>query len=665
MRAYATNSAGTNYGNEISFTTSSATTPALTTTAASSITQTSATSGGNVTSDGGATVTARGVCWNTSANPTLTNSKTSDGTGTGVFSSSIAGLTLGTTYYMRAYATNSAGTNYGNEISFTTSSATTPALTTTAASSITQTSATSGGNVTSDGGATVTARGVCWNTSANPTITNSKTSDGTGTGVFSSSIAGLTLGTTYYVRAYATNSAGTSYGTEVSFATTNGGTIPILSSNSITGITSSTATCGGNISNDGGLTVTERGVCWSIGLTPTLSDSKTIDGAGAGSFSSALVGLNAGTTYFVRAYATNSSGTGYGMAMSFITLGQVPTASTLASTSVATTGSTLNGTVNANYLSSTITFEYGTSTSYGSNVTASQSPVTGNISTNVSANIASLVAGTTYHYRVIAVNSLGTIYGNDMTFTTLGQAPTVSSSAATSVTTTGATLNGTVNANYLSTTVSFEYGLTLGYGQTVTAMQSPVTGNTITNVNASITGLSAGTTYYYRVIAINSLGTNYGNEISFTTVYPSVNDVDGNTYNVVAIGTQVWMAENLKTTKYKNGTAIPLITDLTAWMSLTTPGYCWYDATYGALYNFYTLSTGSLCPTGWHIPSDAEWTTLTDYLGGETVAGGKLKETGTAHWTTPNSGATNAFGFKGLPGVYVITKATPDFIILA
>jgi len=138
-----------------------------------------------------------------------------------------------------------------------------------------------------------------------------------------------------------------------------------------------------------------------------------------------------------------------------------------------------------------------------------------------------------------------------------------------------------------------------------------------------------------------------------------VKDTDGNIYHTVSIGTQVWMVENLKTTKYNDGTAIPLVTDITAWINLTTPGYCWYNnddtkykTPYGALYNRYAVNTGKLCPTGWHIPTDAEWTKLTTYLGGDSVAGGKLKETGTTHWQSPNPGATNVTGFTALPGGY-------------
>lgn len=195
--------------------------PTLTTAAITSITQTAATSGGNITSDGGAAVTARGVCWSTSQNPTTANSKTTNGTGTGSFTSNLTGLTANTPYFLRAYATNSKGTAYGNEVTFTTGQEIgLPVLTTTAITEITETTATNGGNIASDGGAAVTARGVCWSTSPNPTTANSKTTNGTGTGSFTSNLTGLTANTLYYVRAYATNSAGTAYGNEVTFTTT-------------------------------------------------------------------------------------------------------------------------------------------------------------------------------------------------------------------------------------------------------------------------------------------------------------------------------------------------------------------------------------------------------------------------------------------------------------
>jgi uncharacterized protein (TIGR02145 family) len=137
----------------------------------------------------------------------------------------------------------------------------------------------------------------------------------------------------------------------------------------------------------------------------------------------------------------------------------------------------------------------------------------------------------------------------------------------------------------------------------------------------------------------------------------SVSDIDGNEYKVVTIGNRDWMAMNLKTTKYNDGTPIPLVTVEAGWARLSSPGYCWYKneeesfkESYGALYNWYTINTGKLCPVGWHVPDDNEWTLLTNYLGGENVAGGKLKQTGSDYWVDPNTGATNERGFSALPG---------------
>jgi uncharacterized protein (TIGR02145 family) len=170
------------------------------------------------------------------------------------------------------------------------------------------------------------------------------------------------------------------------------------------------------------------------------------------------------------------------------------------------------------------------------------------------------------------------------------------------------------------------------------------------------TGMVSGTEYYVRSYATNSLGTAYGNAIIFIT---PLTDIDGNVYSTVAIGNQVWMSENLKTSRYSDNTKIPHITDNTEWSNLSTPGYCLYGNNdvanvykNGAIYNWYAVNTGKLCPEGWHVPDEDEWTTLTDYLGGESDAGGKLKEVGTNHWTTPNSGATNDFGFTALPSGY-------------
>jgi uncharacterized protein (TIGR02145 family) len=340
-------------------------------------------------------------------------------------------------------------------------SKTIPTVTISSVTNITETSAESGGNVTSDGGSEVTARGVCWDVNSNPTTANNKTTDGTGSGSFSSSITGLTPGAGYNIRAYATNEVGTAYSSPTTFNAL--ASIPVLTTAPITDVTTTSATSGGNIPDDGGAAITARGVCWNTSSNPTIGNSKTTDGTGTGTFTSSITGLLTNTTYYVRAYATNSA------------------------------------------------------------------------------------------------------------------------------------------------------------------------------------------------------GTSYGDEAVLKTFTGTVTDFDGNVYFIVTIGTQVWMAGNLKTVKFNDGSAIPLVTDKAAWNALTTPGYCWLNndeaankVTYGALYNYYVVDPASnggknVCPAGWHVPTDGQWTDMTTFLGGEVGAGGKIKETGTAHWQTPNTGATNETGFTALP----------------
>jgi uncharacterized protein (TIGR02145 family) len=173
---------------------------------------------------------------------------------------------------------------------------------------------------------------------------------------------------------------------------------------------------------------------------------------------------------------------------------------------------------------------------------------------------------------------------------------------------------------------------------------------------SSLADLQMETTYYVCAYATNGAGTAYGNVISFTT---SIEDLDGNVYTSVKIGDQIWLVENLKTTKYNDGSQIPKVADYITWSNQATPAFCWYNndsltykPSYGALYNWYAVSTGKLCPVGWHVPTDGEWTSLTEYLGGIIVASGKLKESGTTHWNNPNSESTNLSGFTALPGGY-------------
>jgi uncharacterized protein (TIGR02145 family) len=292
--------------------------PVLTTKDVTKISYSTATSGGDVTNDGGGEIVTRGICWSINPGPTVSDSIAKEAGGLGVFTCNISNLTPNTMYYVRAFATNVDRVGYGNEVSFTTSQTTAPVLTTTAISSIESSNAVSGGNITSDGGLAVTARGICWNTSQDPAIADNKTEDGEGTGVFTSSLTGLSQGTTYFVRAYATNSSGTSYGATISFKTL---APPTVTTATISGLTQTSAIFGGNVTDSGGVKITARGVCWSISPNPTIAlSTRTSDAIGSGTFSSSLTGLTINTTYYLRAYATNSIGTSYGNEISFYTL---------------------------------------------------------------------------------------------------------------------------------------------------------------------------------------------------------------------------------------------------------------------------------------------------------------------------------------------------------
>lgn len=438
--------------------------PTMTTYDPYDITASSVKTGGNITSDGGGEVQSRGICWSKNENPTIEDSKTINGKGSGTFTTELTGLEPATKYYVRSYSTNRTGTGYGNIVTFTTL-VTKPTVTTVAASQITNNSAITGGNISSTGGAAITQRGVCWSTKENPTIANNVVNSGTGIGVFASSITGLIPVTKYYVKAYASNSAGTSYGDQVEFTTLK--SEPIVETQSIKIISQSTVEVNCLITNDGGSEVTKRGVCWSLNDNPTIADNKTTNGTGVGAFTVQFSNLQANSTYFVRAYAENI---------------------------------------------------------------------------------------------------IGISYGSILTIKTYGEA---------------------------------------------------------------------------------------------------ITDIDGNTYPTVKIGNQIWMAENLKTTKYRNGdligTTVPASLDI---RSESTPKYQWAFngnesnvVIYGRLYSGYAAADNrSLCPVGWHIPSVSEWSTLISYLGGIYTAGIHMKEAGTNHWASPNTGSTNSSGFTALPsGVRLAT----------
>lgn len=766
LRAYAiTDVAGVIYGNTITFSTDTIFKPTLTTAAVVNPGATTAVSGGNISSDGGGAVTERGVCYSVNQNPIYTDNKTSDGTGIGSFISNISGLNQGTQYYIRAYAKNIAGISYGNQLTFNTQNYGDAVLTTNTTSGVTSNSAISGGNITNDGGSQITARGVCWSTSPNPNIYGNKTTNGSGTGNFTSNITGLNPATTYYVRAYATNVLNTYYGNQLFFTTNPSvATAPVVTTAAITGITTTAAVSGGNVSSEGGTAVTVRGVCWNTQPNPKLNNFKTTNGSGSGSFTSQLSGLTPNTTYYVRAYAINSTDTAFGTEINFNTLNSggssgvvtdidgnaydtvvigtqvwlkqnlkttkfsngnpislITDANQWSNVDTAAYSNFNNSTANPsnygrlyNYFvvsdsrkvcpvgwhipsqtewNTLITYLGGSAVAGGklkeAGITNWLTPNTGaSNSSNFNAipsgkrgsdglftvsgeNVffwtSTLSTSTRGFYKNIDYNSEAIVEGNHSfrnglsirCIKDVASAPGVTTSAVSNISSTTAVSGGNVTSD--GGVAVTERGVCYSTTPNPTTSNTKfISGNGTGSFVSNLTGLSPNTTYNLRAYAINSMGTSYGNNISFITSQNSlspVSDIDGNLYDTITIGTQVWMTSNLKTTRYRNGNLIDESSD--PWETTISGATANYNndslqsITYGKLYNYHAIIDGrGVCPLGWKVPTYNDLIVLRDYLGGANLAGGKLKVAGTTYWVFPNTDATNQSGFTALPGGY-------------
>ena len=573
VKAYAINLAGTSYGDEVKFTTLVISKPTLNTTTVTNITTNSAISGGTIVTNGNAPITQSGVCYSTSPNPTIANFQTIDGMATGTYVSKLTALSPGTTYYVKAYATNSAGTGYGLETSFTTVAISKPTLTTTNVSNVKYNSATSGGTIVTDGNATIQQSGVCYSTSSNPTIANFQTIDGTTSGSFTSQITSLNQGTTYYLKAYATNAAGTGYGAETSF-TTVAISKPTISTNSVIDITPNTAKAGGSISSNGNDAIQQSGVCYSTSPNPTISNSKTTDGTNSGSFTSQILGLTPGTTYYVKAYATNAAGTGYGLETSFTTLTiSKPTLTTTNVNNISAYKASTGGTISSN--GNDAIQQSGVCYSTNPNPSIYNSRTTdGSTKGSYVSQLSNLTPGTTYYVRAYATNSAGPGYGNETSFTTSTiSVPTVSTILSTYGYNT-AIVSGTINSNGGSSIT--QSGVCYSTSPNPTTSNSKTTdGQTAGSWSSNISGLSPNTTYYAKAYANNAAGPGYGSEVSFKTAFaPS-------TCSITAVTTGVWFKMDISTTgPYVNKSYFTI-----GWISSPGYNYNFGTATKVALYN--------------------------------------------------------------------------------
>jgi len=349
-----------------------------------------------------------------------------------------------------------------------------------------------------------------------------------------------------------------------------------------------------------------------------------------------------------------------------------PTVTTTSASAISRNEATLGGAISANGGVSI--------TAIGICYNTSPSPTIANTTIAGTAGVESflvavnnLTPNTKYYVRAYATNSAGTAYGNEINFTTNPiTTPTVTTGKIVTTTTPFATTtSGQCTDDGGSAIIA--RGMCWSSAHVPTIVDSKTAdGAGIGNFNSSITGLKGNTTYYLRAYASNSIGTMYGDTVTIAT------DVEGNVYNSVKIGTQTWMLENLKVSKYNDGESIPYVTDPLQWDNgfvLTTPQFCWYNNDinnkniYGGIYNWLTVSSGKLAPPGWHVPSHSEFGVLIKYLDpattykqslgdtanafmyyGSSVAGGLLKEQGLTHWLSPNTGATNQSGFTAFGG---------------
>lgn len=486
---------------------------AIITQQATEVTATSATVGGNITDDGGRPVTARGICYGTSQTPTIDGTHTEDGSGTGTFSHNITGLSSSTTYYARAYATNRNGTYYSsNIVSFTTRDGL-PTVTTTNVTDINAFTAKSGGNVTNNGGFPVTARGICWNTLGSPDLSDEHTTNGSGNGTFTSNMTNLDIATTYFVRAYATNSQGTSFGEEKSFSTPNGNVTIVLSAP--TNITASSVTCSANITDDGGVPIAVRGLCWATTQYPTNEGQHVDLGMGSGSFNSTITGLQPSTTYYVRAYAINGAGTFYSVQQSFTTSSGLPTITTTTVSDITANSAKSGGTISDNG-GFAITARGVCWNTIGNPDLNGSHTENGTGNGTFTANITGLNPSTTYHVRAYATNSTGTVYGAEQTFTTGNGLPQVTTGSVSNITATTAVCSGNVTSDGGIAVTAKGFCWSTAQYPTVSGTHGNEGGGT-GSFNGSLTNLSIGTTYYVRAYATNSTGTAYGEQISFTT----------------------------------------------------------------------------------------------------------------------------------------------------
>jgi len=511
--------------------------PAVQTSPATNIGQTDATFNGQVNPNG--LSTSYWFEYGTSQTLGYTTALQSVGSGTSFITvaKSIASLSTNTTYYFRVVAQNSQGTTQGSILSFTTSaggggSGSAPTALTNPATNISQTSATFNGQINPNN-----AQASYWfeyGTSQSLGYTTAAQSAGAGSSQINvqAGVSSLSANTTYYFRSVAQNAYGIARGTILSFTTDNSGggggeSAPTALTNPASNISQNSATLNGQV-NPNGLATS---YWFEYGTSQSLGNTSSMQSVGSGTsfvnVAASASSLSSNKTYYFRVVAQNSQGTTQGSTLSFTTndsggggSGSAPYANTNAATNISQNSATLNGQVNPNGSQTSYWFEYGTSQSLG-NSTAFQSVGSGSGSVNVSASTYNISQNQTYYFRVVAQNQYGISYGSTLSFYSGsggggGDAPFVQTNPATNITASAATLNGYVTPNYNGSTYGwFEYGTNQNYLSYTTNSRYVGSGSYSQNISEQIYSLNSGVTYYFRAVARNDSGTNYGQTLSF------------------------------------------------------------------------------------------------------------------------------------------------------
>ena len=475
VRAYATNGKGTSYGEIITMTTTSGG-PVITTNDASDITQNSAKVGGNISSDGGSTITERGVFYGLTEEVNSDSDAVKDSsTEVGSFTVSLTGLEKGTVYYFMAYAKNSSGYGYG-EVKQLNTVGDPPTVKTTQVNKVSGKQAEVTGEIESTGGEPLSSYGFAYSKNTSPTVDDTKIEVGQdGSGEFKATLTELDVSTKYYVRAYATNPRGTSYGEELSFTTSDGK--PGVTTLGYEDVTGNSVLVNGRIDDDGGEDLTSYGFAYAETSDPTIDGFKLEVGKdGDGNYQGQLTGLKTETKYYIRAYATNTNGTSYGEEIEITTTNGIPVVNTVGSRDIEADKAVLTGTIKSNGGTELSSYGFVYSKNENPTINDTKLEVGQNTTGGFSGTASNLTRLTTYYFKAYATNSNGTSYGEQLSFKTIDgpyfvvTAPTLNQSISV-----GSTFNITWDTNKTDDYLTIEHWI--GNSKTELSNNTPIGAN--------------------------------------------------------------------------------------------------------------------------------------------------------------------------------------------